>query len=361
MSPAARICSARRPRSRARSARGCASELGLPISVGVARTKHLAKIASQVAKPDGLVVVDPGTELEFLHDLPVELMWGVGPVTKARLAAIGVLTIGQLANTPGWSLERAARPCRGEKLTALAWNRDPRADPDAAARAVGRRAVGARPEARDRARLPAGAAPSRRPGRLAAARQIAARPDGDGARPLRRPARGHPLGDARRADLGDGDRSPRSPRIWCAGARRSSATRGSISLLAISVSHLEKRVDLQLELPLGLADESRRPGTSEASRAGWPTARSTRSAIASAGRRSATARSRWKLALGPRRIPRTRREGSVNSQALAADPLASAGGYASQNGFCISSRASRRVSLMSARSRSLSRSRSYRD
>ncbi|TIO89205.1 MAG: DNA polymerase IV, partial [Mesorhizobium sp.] len=52
------------------------SELGLPISIGVARTKHLAKIASQVAKPDGLVVVEPGTELSFLHDLPVSLMWG---------------------------------------------------------------------------------------------------------------------------------------------------------------------------------------------------------------------------------------------------------------------------------------------
>nr|WP_245197012.1 hypothetical protein [Labrys sp. LIt4] len=61
------------------------SELGLPISIGVARTKHLAKIASQVAKPDGLVVVDPAHELDFLHDLPVGLMWGVGPVTEARL------------------------------------------------------------------------------------------------------------------------------------------------------------------------------------------------------------------------------------------------------------------------------------
>src|SRR5215471_7248836 len=68
-------------------------ELGLPISVGVARTKHLAKIASQVAKPDGLVVVDPDTELDFLHDLAVEMMWGVGPVTRARLAEIGVHTI----------------------------------------------------------------------------------------------------------------------------------------------------------------------------------------------------------------------------------------------------------------------------
>src|SRR5438046_6917106 len=102
------------------------AELGLPISVGVARTKHLAKIASQVAKPDGLKVVDPDTELEFLHHLTVELMWGVGPVTKARLAEIGVLTIGQLAKAPGWSLERLLGPAAGEKLAALAWNRDPR-------------------------------------------------------------------------------------------------------------------------------------------------------------------------------------------------------------------------------------------
>src|SRR5215831_6188872 len=101
-------------------------ELGLPISVGVARTKHLAKIASQVAKPDGLVVVDPKTELDFLHDLPVELMWGVGPVTKARLAETGVHTIGQLARMPGYSLERLLGPASGQKLTALAWNRDPR-------------------------------------------------------------------------------------------------------------------------------------------------------------------------------------------------------------------------------------------
>src|SRR5215472_6456575 len=114
----AKIATAIRQRVRA--------ELGLPISVGVARTKHLAKIASQVAKPDGLVVVDPDAELEFLHDLPVGLMWGVGPVTQARLADIGVRTIGQLARTPGWSLERVVGRAAQEKLTALAWNRDPR-------------------------------------------------------------------------------------------------------------------------------------------------------------------------------------------------------------------------------------------
>src|SRR6476620_11824878 len=101
-------------------------ELGLPISIGVARTKHLAKIASQVAKPDGLKVVEPESELKFLHDLPVALTWGVGPATQARLAEKGVHTIGQLADMPGWSLQRIVGRAVGEKLTALAWNRDPR-------------------------------------------------------------------------------------------------------------------------------------------------------------------------------------------------------------------------------------------
>ena len=92
-------------------------EFGLPISIGVARTKHLAKIASQVAKPDGLMVVDPETELNFLHDLPVELMWGVGPATKGRLAEIGVHTIGQVAKmrdgrSNRWSVARLARSLR---------------------------------------------------------------------------------------------------------------------------------------------------------------------------------------------------------------------------------------------------------
>src|SRR5262245_27582992 len=70
------------------------------------------------------MVVDPETELDFLHDLPVELMWGVGPVTRARLAEICVHTIGELAKMPGWSLERIVGRAAGEKLTALAWNRD---------------------------------------------------------------------------------------------------------------------------------------------------------------------------------------------------------------------------------------------
>ena len=156
--PPAEIAQAIRRRVRA--------ELGLPISVGVARTKHLAKIASQVAKPDGLVVVDPGAELDFLHDLPVELMWGVGPVTKARLAEIGVTTIGQLAKTPGRLAQAAARSRGGGEARGAGVESRSARNQDASAGALGRSTVGARQEACRGARLPADAASSRRPGRL---------------------------------------------------------------------------------------------------------------------------------------------------------------------------------------------------
>ena len=107
--PPAEIAAAIRRRVRA--------ELGLPISVGVARTKHLAKIASQVAKPDGLVVVDPATELAFLHDLPVGLMWGVGPVTRAKLADAGHRHHRPAGRRRrGRSLERLLGQAAGEKL-----------------------------------------------------------------------------------------------------------------------------------------------------------------------------------------------------------------------------------------------------
>src|SRR4051795_1253191 len=71
--------------------------VGLPITVGIARTKFLAKVASGVAKPDGLLVVPPGRELGFLHPLPVERLWGVGPVTGRRLRELGITTVGQVA------------------------------------------------------------------------------------------------------------------------------------------------------------------------------------------------------------------------------------------------------------------------
>lgn len=102
-------------------------EVGLPISVGVARTKHLAKIASQVAKPDGLVVVAAGREDAFLAPLPVGLIWGVGPATRARLAGRDIHTIGQLAASSERSLQDLVGRAAGARLSALAHNVDPRA------------------------------------------------------------------------------------------------------------------------------------------------------------------------------------------------------------------------------------------
>jgi DNA polymerase-4 len=101
-------------------------EVGLPISVGAAATKHLAKIASQVAKPNGLVVVDPAHEREFLDPLPVGLVWGIGPVTQQRLADRGIRTIGELAASPTESLEHFLGRALGSKVGALAANQDHR-------------------------------------------------------------------------------------------------------------------------------------------------------------------------------------------------------------------------------------------
>ena len=236
------------------------AELGLPVSIGVARTKHLAKIASQVAKPDGLVVVDPETELDFLHDLPVELMWGVGPATRTRLAEIGVHTIGQLAKVPGYSLERLLGPAAGEKLTALAWNRDlrqirthHRAQSAGAQSALGRKPAEElvfRPALRHLAdRVASRLRAKSRPGRTVTVR-------------------------VRFADLHSVTRSatldaPISATATLAeiseelvrSALADHPEEKTLSLLAISVSHLEKHWQLQLELPLGLLDERRRPGT----------------------------------------------------------------------------------------------------
>ncbi|HUV32652.1 MAG TPA: DNA polymerase IV [Devosiaceae bacterium] len=235
-------------------------ELGLPISVGVARTKHLAKIASQVAKPDGLVVVDPEAELEFLHPLPVGLMWGVGPVTRARLAREGISSIGQLANLPGRSLERLLGQAAGNKLGALAWNRDAREiQTRRKARSVGAQSALGRKPAQ---------ANSLRPTLRFLADRVAAR------------LRAKSLGGrtvtvrVRFADMRAVTRSLTLPAAISATnilaeiaedlvlvALADHLTERTVSLLAISVSHLEKHTALQLELPLGLGGDERQPGT----------------------------------------------------------------------------------------------------
>jgi DNA polymerase-4 len=101
-------------------------QVGLPITVGVARTKFLAKVASGVAKPDGLLVVPPDGELAFLHPLPVERLWGVGPVTAEKLRARGITSVGQVAQLAESTLVLLLGRAAGRHLHALAHNRDPR-------------------------------------------------------------------------------------------------------------------------------------------------------------------------------------------------------------------------------------------
>ncbi|MGB8351884.1 MAG: DNA polymerase IV, partial [Gaiella sp.] len=110
----------------ARLRRQVRERVGLPITVGVARTKFLAKVASGVAKPDGLLVVPPDAELEFLHPLPVERLWGVGPKTAARLHERGIRTVGQVAQLPQDALVAMLGRATGRHLHALAQNHDRR-------------------------------------------------------------------------------------------------------------------------------------------------------------------------------------------------------------------------------------------
>jgi DNA polymerase-4 len=234
-------------------------ELGLPISIGIARTKHLAKIASQVAKPDGLLAVDPLNEIAFLHGLPVGLMWGVGPATRVRLAEAGVLTIGQMAETSPRSLRRLLGEAVGDKLAALAWNRDPREiRTERRAHSAGAQsALGRRPATekvfRPTLRHLADRIGSRLRAKARSGRTVTVR--------------------VRFADMRAVTRSLTLPAPIAATAILAEIAeelvRGvlgdhpgerTISLLAISVSNFDCEPALQLELPLGLADEKRLPG-----------------------------------------------------------------------------------------------------
>jgi DNA polymerase-4 len=106
--------------------RRVADEVGLPITVGVARTKFLAKVASAVAKPDGLLVVEPDGELAFLHPLPVERLWGVGVVTSTKLHARGIHTVADVAASSVEALGSIVGPAMGRQLHALSHNLDAR-------------------------------------------------------------------------------------------------------------------------------------------------------------------------------------------------------------------------------------------
>ncbi|WP_423065736.1 DNA polymerase IV [Devosia sp. CN2-171] len=235
-------------------------EIGLPISVGIARTKHLAKVASQVAKPDGLVVVDPATELDFLHPLPVSLMWGVGPVTEGKLEDEGILTIGQLAEKRVDWVQRILGNAAGEKLSALSWNRDPRliVTHQRARSAGAQSALGRKPFT----------AAIWRPTLNHLADRIASR--------LRAKSWfGYTITvRVRFRDMSAVTRSMsiESPVAATASlaeiaedlvrvVRADHPDQQTITLLAISVAHLIRDPLIQLELPLGLEDEARRTGS----------------------------------------------------------------------------------------------------
>ena len=132
----------------ARLRRRVLEEVGLPITVGVARTKFLAKVASGVAKPNGLLVVPPDDELGFLHPLPVERLWGVGKVTAAKLHDRGLRTVGQVAALDETMLVYLLGRASGRQLHALAHNRDPRrVQTGRRRRSIGsQRAMGRRPK-----------------------------------------------------------------------------------------------------------------------------------------------------------------------------------------------------------------------
>lgn len=234
-------------------------EIGLTVSVGVARTKHLAKIASQVAKPDGLVVVDPEAEQTFLDPLPVDLMWGVGPTTSARLASVGIRTVGDLAAAGGSMLEQLLGAAVGVKLASLAVNTDPRrietkrrSSSVGAQSALGRRDADPRLVHATLAYL-ADRVASRLRAAHRAGRTITVR--------------------VRFADLRAVTRSITVPvaisgTSTLTGVATELATTAladhpgerQITLLAVSVSKLINEPSLQLELPLDLAHDRQRPG-----------------------------------------------------------------------------------------------------
>ncbi len=122
--------------------------VGLPITIGIARTKFLAKVASGVAKPDGLLLVPPERELAFLHPLPIERLWGVGSATATKLRGYGITTVGQVAQLPESTLVALLGRASGRHLHALAHNRDRRpVQPRRRRRSIGaQRALGRSPK-----------------------------------------------------------------------------------------------------------------------------------------------------------------------------------------------------------------------
>jgi DNA polymerase-4 len=225
--------------------------VGVPVTVGVARTKFLAKVASGVAKPDGLLLVPTDGELEFLHPLPVERLWGVGPVTAAKLRDRSITTVGQVARLSEATLVRLLGRAAGRHIHALAHNRDPRPVQVGRRRhSMGtQRALGRRPRSPDTLDTDLVALVDRLARRLRAAHRV---------------CRTVVL----RLRFDDSTRATRSHTLWEATARTESilatargllATampmiqRRGITLIGVTLSNLSEDTAIQLALPFDRA------------------------------------------------------------------------------------------------------------
>jgi DNA polymerase IV len=234
--------------------RAIREHVGIPVTVGIARTKFLAKVASAVAKPDGLLLVPPARESAFLHPLPVERMWGVGPATAERLHSCGIVTVGQLAAASEVALESQLGRAAARHLHALANNHDARV----VRTRPRRRSIGAQ-HARGRGR--------RAPEEVDA--DLVALVD----RVMRRLRTAHRVGRTvvLRLRFDDYSRATRSHTLTRPTARTETVlevTRSlldaawplveerGLTLVGVAVANLADDVPLQLELPFGRDDRS---------------------------------------------------------------------------------------------------------
>ena len=231
----------------ARLRREVRQRVGLPISVGVARTKFLAKVASGVAKPDSLLVVPPEDELGFLHPLAVEQLWGVGPATSEKLRARGIRTVGEVARLPEQALVSMLGHAAGRQLHALAQGRDPRpVQPGRRRRSIGsQRALGRAPKSPDQIDAVAIGLVERVTRRMRGAgrvgRTVVLRLRFDD---FTRASRSHTLPQATAQT-----RSILTTVRWLLAAARPSIERDGLTLVGIAVSGLGDDAAVQLPLP----------------------------------------------------------------------------------------------------------------
>ncbi|KJL48345.1 DNA polymerase IV [Microbacterium hydrocarbonoxydans] len=234
------------------------AEAGLAISVGVARTKFLAKVASAVSKPDGLMIVEPEREEEFLLPLPVERLWGVGAVTAEKLHRYGIRTVGELAELEAATAERMLGKATGAHVHALARLRDPRpVDTTRRRGSVGsQRALGKHPRSAEELDLILTQIVDRLARRLRG-----------GDRVCRTVVLRLRFGDFTKVTRSHSLRMPTDrtavvltmARALLAAALPEIADRG-ISLLGVSLSQLDRADRVQPELPIDWGDEARLDG-----------------------------------------------------------------------------------------------------